>query len=60
MLFSEQSLDALMDEAILAVGKAADGITEGNIKAEPRVEKGGVTSCESCDFKPICRAAVIK
>ena len=49
-----------MDEAILAVGKAADGITEGNIKAEPRVEKGGVTSCESCDFKPICRAAVIK
>lgn len=60
LLFTEQSLDALMDEAILAVGKAADGITEGNIKAEPRVEKGGATSCESCEFKPICRAAVIK
>lgn len=60
LLFTEQSLDALMDEAILAVGNAADGITGGNIKAEPRVEKGGATSCESCDFKPICRAAVIK
>jgi len=60
LLFTEQSLNTFMDEAILAVGKAADGITEGNIKAEPRVEKGGATSCESCDFKPICRAAVIK
>ncbi len=60
LLFTEQSLDALMDEAILAVGNVADGITEGNIKAEPRIEKGGATKCESCEFKPLCRAAVIK
>ena len=58
--FSEEGFDKIMDDALLAVGKVADGISGGNIKAEPMVEKGGATRCEYCEFKPLCRAAVIK
>ncbi len=58
-LFTEDSFEEIMNDAMDAVVRVADGITGGNIKAAPIEEKGG-TRCESCEFKPICRSAVIK
>lgn len=58
-LFTENSLDEIMNEAMEVVERVADGISGGNIKASPAKEKGG-TRCDTCEFKPICRAAVIK
>ncbi len=58
-LFTEESLDGLLSDCTKAAGRVADGMTEGNIKAVPRVHEGGRTYCDSCEFKPICRKAVI-
>ena len=58
-LFTEESFEEIMNDAMDAVTTIAEGITGGNIKASPAEEKGG-TRCESCEFKPICRSAVIK
>ncbi len=58
-LFTEESLSELLDRSLDAVCEVADGITRGNIDAVPRVHDGGKTYCDSCEFKPICRKAVI-
>ncbi len=58
-LFTEESLDGIFSDCTRIAGEVADGITEGNIKAIPRTHEGGMTYCESCEFKPICRKAVI-
>lgn len=57
-LFTEESFEEIMNDAMDAALEVADGITGGNIKAAPRVDDGG-TRCESCEFKPICRSAII-
>lgn len=58
-LFTENRFEEIMNDAMEVVERVADGINGGNIKASPRIDDGG-TKCESCEFKPICRAAVIK
>ncbi len=58
-LFTKDSFDQLMDDAMTVVSSVADGIAGGDIKALPRVDKGSA-KCENCEFKPICRSAVIK
>ena len=58
-LFTEESFDKMMGEAMSVVGAVADGIADGNIKATPRAEDKH-THCDCCEFKPLCRAAVIK
>ncbi len=58
-LFTEESLAGIMEDCMTVVSDVADGISDGNIKAQPRVQDDGGTYCESCEFKPICRKAVI-
>lgn len=58
-LFTEDGFEEIMNDAMAAVATIAEGITGGNIKASP-AEENGSTRCESCEFKPICRSAVIK
>ncbi len=58
-LFTEESFDKMMSDAMSVVGAVADGIADGNIKATPRAQDKH-THCDCCEFKPLCRAAVIK
>ncbi len=58
-LFTEESLNEILDQSLAAVCQVADGMIGGNIKAVPRIHEGGKTYCDSCEFKPICRKAVI-
>jgi ATP-dependent helicase/DNAse subunit B len=59
LLFDEASLELLMKDALDSVGKTADRMCSGDIRAVPKLHDGR-TYCDSCEYKAICRAAVIK
>ncbi len=59
LLFTEESLDGILEDCMRASGETADAIAEGNIKAIPKIHGNGDTFCDNCDFKSICRKAVI-
>ena len=54
LLYTEDGWTEIMQTVEGAVIKAADGIREGEMSAEPK-ERGGRLPCEYCEFKPICR-----
>ena len=59
LLFDEASLELLMKDALDSVGKTADRMCSGDIRAVPKLHDGR-TYCDSCEYKPICRSAVVK
>ena len=59
LMFTEEVLDSLMKDALDSVGKTADRMCSGDIRAVPKLHDGR-TYCDSCEYKAICRAAVIK
>ena len=54
-LFNEEGWNDIMTTTENAVARVADGIRAGKMPARPKWQKGGVSSCEYCEFKPICR-----
>ena len=59
-LFTEEGWDSIMETVRSSATKIASGIRSGSACATPTVSKDGSTHCEWCDYKPICRKAVIK
>ena len=59
LMFTEQSLDTLMQDALGSVGKTADRMCSGDIRAVPKLHDGR-TYCDSCEYKAVCRSAVVK
>ena len=57
-LFTEESFDGMMSDALSTVSDVADRICEGDASASPR-DDGTALHCEMCEFKPICRSKVI-
>ena len=54
LLYTEEGWQTLMETVENSVCSAADGIRGGNMPASPK-ERGGISPCEYCEFKPICR-----
>ncbi len=54
LLYTEDGWGEIMQTVEGAVVRAADGIRDGEMSAEPK-ERGGRSPCEYCEFKPICR-----
>ena len=59
-LFTEDSLEDIMETVEESVAAIAGGIRSGNASASPKADKHGLTHCDYCEYKPICRAAKIK
>ena len=58
-LFTEESLNGIINDSLTVTANIADQIAKGNVKAIPRLHDGKKTFCDSCEYKPICRKAVI-
>ena len=59
-LYDEDGFDEIIETVHSSVEKIAEGIRSGDASATPDIPEGGVSSCEYCDFKPICRKAILK
>ena len=53
-LFTKSGFEEIMKTVRSSVGKMADEIARGNCKATPKAD-GRTSSCDWCEFKPICR-----
>ena len=58
-MYDERGWESIMETVYGSVGKIADGIRSGDASARPLIDKKGGTACEYCEFKPICRKAII-
>ena len=56
LLYTEDGWSNLMNTVESAVLRVSDGIRDGKMDAQPKETKGR-SSCEYCEFKPICRKA---
>ena len=54
-LYSEEGWEQIMQTVEGSVAGVADGIRSGEMPATPKWQKDGKSSCEYCEFKPICR-----
>ncbi len=54
LLFSKEGFGDLMKTVEDSVIRVAESMRDGNINAEPRIEKG-MSACDYCDYKAICR-----
>lgn len=54
LLYTEEGWVELMETVEQSVVTAAEGIRGGKMPADPK-KKGGISPCEYCEFKPICR-----
>jgi ATP-dependent helicase/nuclease subunit B len=54
-LYSEEGWEQIMQTVEGSVARVADGIRAGEMPATPKWQKDGKSSCEYCEFKPICR-----
>lgn len=54
-LYTEEEWAEIMQTVENSVMRVADEMRAGDMPATPKWLKGGKSSCEYCDFKPICR-----
>jgi len=54
LLFSEEGFSEIMNTVRDSVLRVADGMSDGIISAEPKIE-GQESACDYCEYKPICR-----
>ncbi len=54
-LYNEEGWEQIMQTVEGSVARVSDGIRSGEMPATPKWQKGGKSSCEYCEFKPICR-----
>ncbi len=54
-LYTEEEWGEIMQTVESSVMRVADAIRDGEMPATPKWLKSGKSSCEYCEFKPICR-----
>lgn len=57
--FSEEGWNKLMQTVEKSLCDVADRMRSGDVSASARFDKDGDTHCEYCEYKPICRNALI-
>ena len=59
-MFDEDGWQSIMNTVHEVTASIADSIRSGDASANPSVNEKGHTACEYCEYKPICRKAVIE
>lgn len=59
-MFDEDGWQSIMNTVHEVTANIADGIRSGDASANPSVNEKGHTACEYCEYKPICRKAIIE
>ncbi|MBQ7387422.1 MAG: PD-(D/E)XK nuclease family protein [Clostridia bacterium] len=59
-MFDADGWRDIMDTVHGSALKIADGIRSGDASAKPYINEKGGTACEYCEYKPICRKAIIE
>lgn len=60
LLYSSDGWSDIIETVHGSVTRIADGIRSGDASARPSVRDNGTGACEWCQFKPICRKAIVK
>ncbi len=59
-MFDKEGWQDIIDTVHASTLHLADGIRSGDASANPYTDERGTTACEYCEYKPICRKAVLK
>ena len=60
LMYDSEGWNKIIDTVHSSVVRIADGIRSGDACATPTLKDGSVGACEWCEYKPICRMAIVK